>query len=291
MFILNRFLDFNIKANFDTRNNYDYYSFHRNKCTNLILEQGKNGKILIMGAGNCNDVDLVRLTQTFIEVHLVDLDLPALEYGVSAQLGSSNNLYLHAADVSQVADKLDKLTKEPFTSRAKRIHEIIKTNSFPSIPQLKGIFDIVVSQCMVSQLVYPISNIMTCERKQSNINIFAALARELVVSHLKEMAAYLLYDGIGIVITDTVQNEGDKPLENYSIFEILKEVHFSKSSPKYGHNIFGTNIFRTFDENKKELGTIIDLKVKNALDTPFWIWNMSKSKQYIVQTFAFSKIK
>ena len=38
--------------NAETRTNYKIYTGHREHSTQLIISQGQNGKILIVGAGN-----------------------------------------------------------------------------------------------------------------------------------------------------------------------------------------------------------------------------------------------
>ena len=44
----------------------------------LLLRLGGDGsrRLCVLGAGNCNDLDLVRLARSFAQVHLVDLDSP-----------------------------------------------------------------------------------------------------------------------------------------------------------------------------------------------------------------------
>lgn len=285
------YLTTQLKANKETRNNFKNYTSHRNRSTDLILSQEKSGNILIIGAGNCNDIDLKTLSSIFEEVHLLDIDQQALEYGVNNQIGFTEKIHFHIADISQVSNSIDKLIAEPFGSRAKRI--IKSLQSLPFNSTLSNSFEMVVSQCLVSQLVYPVYKTIVEEDNPSNVKIFKRLIEELVVSHLKQMAAYLVKGGIGITITDTVSSEDipDTIQDNqHTLLQILKDVYFNPAYMGYGHNIFGTNIYRLFAEHKMELAPLIDLKAKNALNTPCWKWDFSPERQYIVQAFVFSRI-
>ena len=46
-----------------------------------------DGSLCVLGAGNCNDLDLIRLASEFQRVTLVDLDREAMEFGVAHQDG------------------------------------------------------------------------------------------------------------------------------------------------------------------------------------------------------------
>lgn len=278
-------------ANADTRDKYEVYKHHRDKSTNLILSLQKGGKILIIGAGNCNDVDLVTFTQNFSEVHLLDIDEEALNFGIKHQLGSqTHNVSLHITDVTQIADSYNKLLKNPFHSTANRNINALRNLSFPSVPSLKEAFNIVVSQCIISQIVEPAVRLWTKEKDLKKAKLFKTLAGELVVAHLKEMAAYLSKGSTGVVITDVVSSEAVGNFSEHTIQDILYNCYYNSTSLIYGKNLFGTNIVNIFHSYKKDLSTIIQLEVANPQNAPAWIWEMSKTKQYIVQGFIFQKL-
>ena len=94
-------VDSQAQANRSTRDHWRYFAPHRAQIQGLILpDVGKvrhGGRSLcVLGAGNCNDVDLKALTEAFEEVHLVDLDAPALEAAVERQgVKESPRMKLH----------------------------------------------------------------------------------------------------------------------------------------------------------------------------------------------------
>ena len=63
------------------------YSGHREHFTQAVLAASKTGtgRLCVLGAGKCNDLDLERLARVFSELHLVDIEPGALARAVSRQ--------------------------------------------------------------------------------------------------------------------------------------------------------------------------------------------------------------
>src|SRR5215216_699886 len=80
-------IDEHRRANESTRPLFDSYREHREQTTRLALESAKPGAstLCVLGAGNCLDLDLPRLSERFSEVHLVDIDRSALAGALSRQ--------------------------------------------------------------------------------------------------------------------------------------------------------------------------------------------------------------
>src|SRR5690349_15046625 len=57
---------------------WQLYASHREEFTKAVLSVAPagSGRLCVLGAGKCNDLDLPSVSQAFSEVHLVDL-LPA----------------------------------------------------------------------------------------------------------------------------------------------------------------------------------------------------------------------
>src|SRR5258708_6411800 len=59
---------------------------HREHVMSILESVPRTGTSLcVLGAGNLNDLDLRTLTKRFNEVHLVDVDLIAVEFGLRQQ--------------------------------------------------------------------------------------------------------------------------------------------------------------------------------------------------------------
>ncbi|HYE18526.1 MAG TPA: hypothetical protein VEA69_08780 [Tepidisphaeraceae bacterium] len=75
------------KMNRSTRGQWDLFARHRAEIERLIVPAAGGGRACVMGAGNCNDLDLKWLSGAYAEVRLVDIDPAALERAVERQLG------------------------------------------------------------------------------------------------------------------------------------------------------------------------------------------------------------
>src|SRR5438105_5063893 len=73
------------RQNRTTRNQWQLYGSHRREIEKLIVPESRGGRLCVLGAGNCNDLDLQWLIDAYREVHLVDLDPAALEGAIRRQ--------------------------------------------------------------------------------------------------------------------------------------------------------------------------------------------------------------
>src|SRR6266481_2342634 len=74
-----------VRQNLTTRNQWQLYASHRAEIEKLIVPDSRGQRICVLGAGNCNDLDLKWLSEVYGEVHLVDLDRTALLEAVKRQ--------------------------------------------------------------------------------------------------------------------------------------------------------------------------------------------------------------
>jgi len=92
-----------LESNTWTDSKWVEFKAHRVHVTNLLEELHQrvvhvsgarlpwepHGTLCLLGAGNCNDVDLRRLLRRFQTIELVDIDADALARGISRQLSSA----------------------------------------------------------------------------------------------------------------------------------------------------------------------------------------------------------
>src|SRR5512145_3246665 len=79
---------------------------HRLAQMRLLLGAApKGGRVCVLGAGNCNDLDLPELAEHFAEVHLVDIDEVALRTAVRGQSSEVKaRIRPHVVDLSGILD-------------------------------------------------------------------------------------------------------------------------------------------------------------------------------------------
>lgn len=118
------------ERNRQTRPNWEHFQSHRVHVTQLLIDVVRKHpaneathdkpRICILGAGNCNDLDLNRLATAFAHVCLMDIDRDAMDYGVTSQ---------------HVADKIEIMCCD------------VMGDELPDVR-----FDVVASTCLLTQL-------------------------------------------------------------------------------------------------------------------------------------------
>lgn len=171
-----------------SRHAWDEFAGHRREVM-LHLTRGFAGRKLrlcVLGAGNCNDLDLGELLHGYGEVHLVDLDDEALS-GVLARQGvePSERLVLHGG--------LDASDRDGAAWQGR----------------LPGPFDVVASVCLLSQLIDAVMRRDTVAESPPIEQVVETRDR-----HLRAMVDLISPGGWGLLITDFVSSESCPQLAN-----------------------------------------------------------------------------
>jgi len=217
------------RRNLQSRDAWDAFASHRSILTDLIVaavEQTRPNfttdgpSVLVLGAGNCNDLDLPRILATTPSLHLVDLDAESLQDGAARQgCVGHERLRLHGGIdlagllgqvrshddwpfgeppgperlVDQVADYQPPLAAAIFAkSDASSIDP--KSNS-PA-------FDVVVSACLLSQILEPVLAAVTPRQP-----LHLPLVQAVRLRHLQLLVEWLKPGGVGILATDVVSSD------------------------------------------------------------------------------------
>ena len=101
-----------IRRNEESRSGWKKYESHRETVTQLILDSARNGDSLtVLGAGNCNDIDLGLLADHFEIISLVDVDRTAIATGLGRQNFSlvDKGFQVCETDVTGILSRLNKL--------------------------------------------------------------------------------------------------------------------------------------------------------------------------------------
>ena len=152
--------------------NWAFFAGHRRRLTQLVRrglpEWG--GRLCVLGAGNCNDLDLSALCAACAEVHLVDIDGAAVVEGVVRQLDDAPAdaralagiatprarcvPFVHGGiELSGIWAELERLEGERTADTD--IDRLVERARVPSCAPILGQFDLVVSACTLQLLSLP----------------------------------------------------------------------------------------------------------------------------------------
>ncbi|MEU2718825.1 hypothetical protein [Streptomyces sp. NPDC007205] len=130
------------------------------------------GRLVVLGAGNCNDLDLAEVASVFREVHLVDIDSDAVQRGVERQrMGSAPVLRVHGG--------------------------VDVTRMLQDCPSGVESADVVVSAGVMSQLI----------NGAASEGLEAAGLLRVRDAHLQTMMGLLRQGGRGVLVDDVVSSD------------------------------------------------------------------------------------
>jgi hypothetical protein len=192
-----------LELNQSTRSYWESFAFQRQRVTDLLVKaHNGSGRLCILGAGNCNDLDLPTLISEFEQVVLVDLDAEALVRGTAAlSIPSGDRLRcLPAIDVTGALSRM--ASWSPATRLEAEDLEALSAGAtvsdWPPHPQ----FDVVASTCLLSQLVGSLVHSLTDRHPQ-----FLEAVKAIRTGHLRTLASLVRPGGRAVLISDVVSSE------------------------------------------------------------------------------------
>ncbi len=174
------------------------YAEHRQRVTTLISGLPRGAELCVLGAGNCNDLELEQISAWFSQVHLADLDGEALERARDRQSAAVRaKLTLRAGlDFSGLIEHLDDWG-EQFPDRAELGRSAVMAAQ-GIVQSLGQSFPAVVSTCVLSQLAAPFQRSWITSRSN-----WGDLLSAINAVHLATLAGATRSGGRGLLIFDT----------------------------------------------------------------------------------------
>lgn len=194
---------------------WSLYEPHRRRVTSLILDALPTAsddtdaiaRVCLLGAGNCNDVDLQTLTARCATVRLVDLDATALHDAAARQQleGHSAIQVQPACDVTGIFEQLDpgeQPATEPDSSVVAREIAVLTEQSDAWAPEsLPTDFDVVASVCLLSQLVDGV--LRRFPDPQTALPLLQAVRRR----HLRLLLEHCRPGGCALLVSEVVSSD------------------------------------------------------------------------------------
>ena len=265
-----------LRLNRETLDNWRLYRSHRDAVADLICRppQPASARACILGAGNCNDLDLARFSGRFAQVHLVDLDRQAMAGGVQRQSPpASGGISLHGGiDLTGVLKTLD--TWERYRpSRESIDHCIREGRAFAGLP-LPGGFEVAASICLLSQIIESVVSVT------GPAAVPLELVKTLQHRHLRLLAELLLPGGVGYLVTDfALEPSGGHPPRKASAM--------SERAATSGDAFLGTSPRQLCTLLRKD--AILRTRVRQVRLSPSWLWRQNPRRTLRVCAVQFQR--
>ena len=192
---------------------WDYFESHRAKVAAIAIAAAEeltiDGNLPtcgILGAGNGNDLDLAALAKRFSSIHLFDIDENALgrikdRYQDQPEV-LSRLVFEDPVDVSSVFQQLDQCRSPTGDCDHRQLIESANKVSLEGTSLHERTFDVVVSVCLLSQLILAVVNTFADDDKAQTPILLAV--RD---GHLNLLVRLSKHPGRTILITDFVSSD------------------------------------------------------------------------------------
>lgn len=271
-------VDLHVRNNDRSAGLWDQYGEHRRRLTELVAAHGPARRLAVLGAGNANDLDLAALAGRFEELHLADLDAAALARAARRQEDATRaRLVVHPA--RELSGLLDRLPA--WRDRAPDLAALAR--AAPSAAarvaaQLPGPFDVVVSDCLLSQVAW------TCFRALGDGPLLMDVLDVALAAHLRALVALTRPGGRCLLVTDVVSSE-TRPLDR--LHPELDGEAFLRRLEARRELFSGTSptLARLMLAHDPDLAREVE---DVSLCAP-WLWRVSQDRTVLVYALAFAR--
>ncbi len=259
----------------------DLFAGHREHLTTAILNavpQGRPGRLALLGAGACQDVDLAKLAAAFAEIHLIDLDRAAVDTARGRQTPAVRAKLVAAApvDLSGVISHLERWKTKPPALSA---FDLIAHQAVARITEdLHGPFDVVVSCCLATQLSLALTEVLGLHH-----TLLHEIRKRVLGIHLRSLAALAAGGGTALFVSDVCSND-TYPLDDLPEDQKLSAV-FSEIS-RTGNVFFGSDPAVVGHLLRKD--AFLAARVSNLRSLDPWLWQVGPERIFLVYGLAFT---
>lgn len=191
-----------LQDNRTTTDLWDSYRSHRDHVMSHLLRGVPGSSLALLGAGNCNDVDIRALLAFYGEVHLFDADAESTSLAVLKQNCPGHpRLYVHAPrDLSGILELVMQWPERTEHSAHEVQTLLEQASAGPGLGRIRP-FDVVASTTVLTQLL-DLANVAPGEGHAA----YAEMVRVLRGAHLRLMINLLAPGGVGILFTDFISS-------------------------------------------------------------------------------------
>lgn len=263
-----------------SRDQWGSFESHRARVTELLGRDAGKGRLCVLGAGNCNDLDLKALLGRHREIHLVDLDASALADGIARQeLTGHPAVIAHGGiDLTGMLEAIARWNPAASISRA-------DLNALAELPgetfrmAFEGPFESVASTCLLSQLIANIKHSIG-----ENHPRFIEAVQSIRLGHLRLLARLVRPGGWGTLVTDVVSSDtlpNLKSLPENALRELMPVLNRGRN---FFHGVNPAILWPLFRQDPLLAAATADLE-----GIPPWRWDF-QIRMYLVVAFRFRSV-
>ncbi|QDU11633.1 hypothetical protein [Gimesia aquarii] len=279
---MNELFEEQFRFNRDSVPNWEEGATHRKMLTGHLNDlAGENrGRLCVLGAGNCNDLNLKQLLHAFSEIHLVDIDGVALERAIQSQsLENEPSIFLHKSDLTGIGEQLAAWNEDD-SNAGSNLTDIILKLSQPVNLNLPNPFDVVCSSCLLSQLIHLVVKAVGDTHPRFEETMIAIRSQ-----HMQTMIDLMGEDGAGLLVSDFVSSASAPDLPHVPDHQFEQYLSQLLSSQNFFHGVHPGVLFSLLVGNSP-----FAQQVRNVEMLPPWRWNLG-SRQYAVAAIQFYGLK
>lgn len=266
----------------DAAEEWSLFAAHRARFSAELLACAppSGGRLCVLGAGKCNDLDLDRLAEAFAEIHLVDLDPSALAHGIARQSATIRpKLRPHApVDLSPLSGKrVSKWQRKAPTRSELEAAEAATVAAV--ISRLPGPFDVVASACVLTQMSFALRKSLG-----EGHAMLGAIRASIMLTHLRELVSLTQSGGTCLFTSDLVSSSTyplDRLPPDRSLTDVMNEIVAS-----------GTSYFAAHPKLIREMLHHDAALAENAGEPEQidpWLWTGPLERTYLVYGLRFRR--
>jgi hypothetical protein len=272
-----------VRAMPEVADDWALYAAHRARFTAALLASAPHsaGRLCVLGAGKCNDLDLELLCEAFSEVHLVDIDPSSLAAGTARQsAGVRARLRPHApVDLSPLSGKRVSKWQRKAPSRA----ELETTEAMTLaalLSRLPGPFDVVTSACVLTQMSFALRKALG-----EGHPMLGPIRVAIMTTHLRTLVGLTKPEGTCLFTSDLVSST-TYPLETLAPDRDLREVMNDIVSGGASYFAANPKLIREMLHHDPQLA---ERAGEPELLDP-WLWTGPLERTYLVYALRFARL-
>jgi hypothetical protein len=253
---------------------------HRGQIMTRLLEAApvSGGRLCILGAGPCNDLDLAALQGKWPHVDLVDIDAGRVQQGIAAQVADARGLRVIAQDLLW-GDRAVTPASTTVSTTAVDLQQMFEHLSTTTWPAVDRDYDGIASTCLLSQLIEPI-----IERVGSDSPEFVRIVQALRRRHFELMARALRPGGIGWIFCDFVSSQTVPELLTTASSALPPLLKQALAKGNFFHGLNPGILLQVLRQDAPLSSLISQPKITNP-----WVW-LTGGRGYAVVGLCFTRL-